>query len=75
MPSTALAPVTHPSIERLARELREVEMNVLTEGVTLASLIREGSGVTEQKIGGWVEGETACALGAAFIAAKAHGIA
>ncbi len=44
---------------------------------TLADAIREGSGVTDQCIGGWTNkelGET-CALSAAMLAIRARGIA
>lgn len=63
---------THPAIERLRETLGEIELDVLTS-YTLADAIREGSSVTTQKRGGWVEGESACALGAGFLAAKARG--
>lgn len=42
--------------------------------ITLADLIREGSTVTEQEVGGWVSNGKACALSAAWLAAKARGI-
>jgi len=54
-------------------ELREIEMGVLTEGVTLATLIREGSMVSKQAYN-WGDGETACALTAAALSAKARGL-
>lgn len=57
--------------EELARELDEIGMGVLTN-YTLADAIREGSKVTKQAQG-WGDGlETACALTAAFTAAKAR---
>jgi hypothetical protein len=52
--------------------LSEIDMRVRT-GYTLADAMREGSTVSEQKIGNWGDGETACALTAATIAAKARG--
>lgn len=52
--------------------LAEIDMRVMT-GYTLADAIREGSTVSEQEVGGWGDGETACALTAATIAAKARG--
>lgn len=52
--------------------LGEIDMRVRT-GYTLADAMREGSTVTTQKIGGWGDGETACALTAATVAAKARG--
>lgn len=63
---------THPAIERLREELGNIEMDVLTS-YTLADAIREGSTVTAQKHGGWIEGQQACALGAGYLAAKARG--
>ena len=63
---------TIPAIDTLREQLADIEMQVLTS-YTLADAIREGSGVTDQKIGGWVEGNLACALGAGWIAAKARG--
>lgn len=38
----------------------------------LSDAIREGSTVTKQAVGEWGDGETACALSAAVIAAKAR---
>lgn len=52
--------------------LAEIDMRVRT-GYTLADAMREGSTVSKQEIGGWGEGDTACALTAATIAAKARG--
>lgn len=51
--------------------LAEIDMRVRT-GYTLADAMREGSTVSEQTVG-WGDGETACALTAATIAAKARG--
>lgn len=59
--------------DELRAVLSEIEMDVLTN-YTLADAIREGSSVTEQT-GGWGNGETACALTAAVVAAKARGYA
>lgn len=55
------------------RDLGEIEMNVLTRPFTLADAIREGSMVTSHSTEGWGDGESACALSAAVISAKAHG--
>lgn len=55
----------------LKADLGEIELNVLT-GYTLADAIREGSTVSDQAYT-WGDGETACALSAAVIAAKARG--
>ena len=54
--------------------LGDIEMKVVTEGYTLADAIREGSSVTEQAVGAWGDGETACALTAAKVALKARGL-
>jgi hypothetical protein len=53
--------------------LAEAELNVLTRPYTLADAIREGATVTSHSTEGWGDGESACALSAAVIAATAHG--
>lgn len=66
---------------RVAREadaktveaINEIGMEVFTKGATLADLIREGSTVTD-KAYGWGNGENACALSAAVIAARSRGL-
>jgi hypothetical protein len=55
----------------LQEELGEIEMKVLT-GYTLADAIREGCKVSDQAYN-WGDGDTACALSAAVIAATARG--
>lgn len=60
----------HPAIA----ELRGIEIAVLT-GYTLADAIREGASVTSQKVGGWVDPRSSCAIGAAYLAARARGFA
>ena len=75
MASTEIAPVLalrEKLTTGLEAELGEIELKVTT-GYTLADAIREGASVTDQKIGGWIEGGESCALGAAWIAAKARG--
>lgn len=57
--------------EKLKQELGEIELKVETS-YTLADAIREGSLVTTQA-DGWGEGETACAMSAAVIAARRRG--
>lgn len=52
--------------------LAEIDLKVST-GYTLADAIREGSTVSKQEVGNWGDGETACALTAATLAAKARG--
>lgn len=70
-PDTDVAPITeHPAIA----QLRAIELEVIT-GYTLADAIREGSSVTSQKIGGWVDTNSSCAIGAAYLAARARGYA
>jgi len=65
--------VIDEKIKQLKNELAVIETGVLTQGYTLADAIREGSTVTEQAYN-WGNGETACALSAGYIAAKAHGL-
>ncbi len=62
----------HPAVEKLRETLGEIEMDVLTS-YTLADAIREGSTVTGQKTGGWIDTSTSCALGAGYLAARARG--
>ena len=67
--STSTEITRMPAVERLMAEIEEkVILNY-----TLADAIREGSSVTSQKVGGWIEGESSCALGACYIAAQARG--
>lgn len=61
-----------PHIERLREDLGEIELGVITEGYTLADAIREGSQVSSQAYN-WGNGDSACALTAAFVAAKSRG--
>lgn len=58
--------------EELRAELGSIELNVLSN-YTLADAIREGGIVTEQSVGGWGDGNSACAMTAAVIAAKSRG--
>lgn len=57
----------------LGTDLGEIEMGVLTEGYTLADAIREGATVSEQAHN-WGDEDTACAMTAAYVAAKARGV-
>jgi hypothetical protein len=57
--------------EALKSQLGEIELR--TFEYTLADAIREGSSVTEHAVGGWGDGENACALTASLIAAEARG--
>lgn len=59
------------NIERLKQELSDIELDVLT-GYTLADAIREGCSVSKQAYN-WGDGDTACALSAAYMAARARG--
>lgn len=54
-------------------ELANIELNLLTKPYSLADAIRDGGKVTTKSIG-WGDGQTACALSAASIAAKAKGL-
>lgn len=58
----------------LEQEIDAIGLKVET-GYTLADAMREGSTVTNQRFGGWIDGGESCALGAAWIAAKARGYA
>lgn len=57
-------------LTKLKESLGEIELGVMTEGITLSSLIREGCRVTDKSIGWGQQGE-ACAMTAATIALKA----
>lgn len=72
MQTTTKTPVEHPSITKLRQSIDEIGLGVLTS-FTLGDAMREGASVTGQKIGGWVEEENACGLGAAYLSAKARG--
>lgn len=57
-----------------ATESTEAEVKSLERlNYRLSDAIREGSTVSEQAVGAWGEGEQACALHAAVIAATARG--
>lgn len=58
-------------VEALRAELGEIELKTLQ--YSLADAIREGASVTGKLEGGWVQDGESCALGAAWIAAKARG--
>lgn len=58
-------------VEELRRMLGAIELDVTTS-YTLADAIREGCGVTTQAYG-WGNGDTACAMSAGVIAARARG--
>lgn len=61
-------------VEALKAELGEIETKVVT-GFTLADAIRMGCKKTDQLHGGFVDGDSVCALSAAYIAAQAVGYA
>lgn len=58
-------------IEEIKSVIDEIGMDVATS-YTLADAIREGSMVTTQEYG-WGNGDTACAMSAAVMAARARG--
>lgn len=68
-------------IDRILAEVGEAFQEKTEEldpekSYTLADAMREGSAVTNQKIGGWTDpqnGET-CALSAAYLACRARGL-
>lgn len=56
--------------------LGEIEMGVISEGVTLSSLMREGTRVTgHQRAAFSADGENTCGLASVFVALKARGLA
>ena len=69
---TAPTEVEHPAIDALRQQIDAIGLGVLT-GYTLADAMREGSTVTDQKTGGWVDSGSACAIGAAYLSARARG--
>jgi hypothetical protein len=71
---TTTPAIQHSAIDKLREELGDIELTVLT-GYTLADAMREGCSVTSQLTHGYVQGNNACALGAAVIAATARGLA
>lgn len=70
--TSAPAEVEHPAISALQQQIDAIGLRVLT-GYTLADAMREGASVTRQKTHGWVDGDSSCAIGAAFLAARARG--
>lgn len=69
---TTATPTEHPAIDRIMADLAAIELDVTTS-FTLADAMREGSSVTSKREGGWVDGNQACALGAAYLSARARG--
>ena len=63
---------TDQKADELRAMLGEIELEVLTRPFTLADAIREGSQVSTISSEGWGNGDSACALHAAVISAKAH---
>lgn len=68
-----MAKTVDEKVDELRETLGDLELKVLTEGPTLASLIRCGTRVTAQARN-WGDGDTACTLSAAFLAARTLGI-
>jgi hypothetical protein len=60
------------AVERIREDLNVIGDRVL-KNVTLGDLIREGSSKTTQSYT-WGDGESACALSAAYLAARARGL-
>ncbi len=61
------------AVERIKSVIDEISLDVATS-YTLADAIREGAKATEQAYN-WGDGDNACALTAAALAAKARGYA
>jgi hypothetical protein len=57
-------------LKAMRAELGQIELDVVTN-TRLSDLIREGSKVSDQAYA-WGNGDNACALTAAFMAAKSH---
>lgn len=68
--ATTLTPLEQAT-EKVREQISDKDLERMTS-YTLADAIREGSSVTTQAYN-WGNGETACALTAAAIAAKARG--
>lgn len=62
----------HPISRLLRKQLAEIDEKV-TMNYTLADAIREGASVSKKLDGGFITEDSACALGAAYLAAKARG--
>jgi hypothetical protein len=58
-------------IDEVAKALNEIELGVLTEGMTLAKMMRLGAEHTEQAIGSYGNGIRACGLTAAHVGVEA----
>lgn len=65
---------TEEKIEQLKTELAGIEEEVMMRPLTLADVMRQGSQITVHSTEGWGDGESACALHAAAIAAAAHNL-
>jgi hypothetical protein len=72
MPAPARKLQTREGLDLETLELLSSIDEKVTTGYTLADAIREGSTVTGQAYS-WGQGETACALSAAYLAARARG--
>ncbi len=66
-----MSEIIEEKIAELEKALGAIELDVATEGITLSSLMREGTRVTGQAVG-WGDGENACALSAGWLALKAR---
>ena len=65
--------ISEEKVDELTEQLEDMDLE-RAMNYSLADAIREGSTVTDQEVGGWGDGETACALSAAALAAKARHI-
>ena len=68
-----MATKTDQKVEELKAMLAGIEETVMMRPLTLADVMREGSKITTQAFT-WGDGESACALHAAAISAKARGL-
>lgn len=70
----SLDAVIQRKVDELDKVLGEIELNVVTEGYTLADAMREGTRVTRKATGSWGNGDTACGWTAAYLGAKRRGL-
>jgi len=72
MTTTTFAPAIEEKIEKIRSSISTDELEEMSRPYRLSDAIREGSLVTTQAYD-WGNGENACAMSAAVMAARAHG--
>lgn len=63
---------TADPVDRLRSAIDSAELESLTS-YSLADAVREGCTVTRKLEGGWLQGNSACVMGAAAVSARARG--